>query len=163
MSGAAPSIHASAVKVGDMAILIRGPSGSGKSRLALDLILAGRARQIPAAILVGDDRIYLENDGGALFARAVPALAGLIEVRGLGLRRCDYVVAAPIGLVIDLADPDAARLPTPEALKLSLNGVVLARLPVAANQAALPLVIAALTLADATGPRETTRLSEGDW
>ena len=163
MSDAAPSVHASAVKVGETAVLIRGPSGSGKSRLALDLILAGRARQIPAAILVGDDRLYLERDGDQLLARAVPALAGLIEVRGLGLRRCKHIVAAPIGLVVDLAAPDAARLPAPEALKLSLNGVTLVRLPVAAHEAALPLVIAALTLADATGPRGTTRLSEGDW
>ena len=49
------TVHASAVLVGDRAVLIRGPSGSGKSRLAFDLILAGRAGQIPAATLVGDE------------------------------------------------------------------------------------------------------------
>ena len=43
-----PSVHASAVLVGDRAVLIRGPSGSGKSRLAFDLILAGRSRPIAA-------------------------------------------------------------------------------------------------------------------
>ena len=47
--------------VGDRAVLIRGPSGSGKSRLAFDLILAGRAGQIPAAVLVGDDRVLPGN------------------------------------------------------------------------------------------------------
>ena len=46
-----PSVHASAVLVGDRAVLIRGPSGSGKSRLAFDLILAGRAGQVPPAVL----------------------------------------------------------------------------------------------------------------
>ena len=141
-----PTIHASAVKVGDIAVLIRGPSGSGKSRLALELILAGRARQIPAATLIGDDRIHLEPAGDSLMARFVPALAGLIEVRGLGLRRCDHIEAAIIGLVVDLAAPDAARLPALDALTVSLDGVHLARLPVAAGEAALPLVIAALTL-----------------
>jgi len=48
-----PSVHASAVKVGHRAVLIRGPSGSGKSRLAFDLILAGRSGQLPPAVLVG--------------------------------------------------------------------------------------------------------------
>ena len=55
----AATVHASAVLVGDRAILIRGPSGVGKSRLAFDLILAGRAGQIPPALLVGDDRVHL--------------------------------------------------------------------------------------------------------
>ena len=54
------SVHASAVLVGDRAVLIRGPSGAGKSRLAFDLILAGRAGQIPPAVLVGDDRVHLK-------------------------------------------------------------------------------------------------------
>ncbi len=162
MSDAAPSVHASAVKVGDIAVLIRGPSGSGKSRLVLDLILAGRARQIPAATLIGDDRIYLESDGETLVARVVPALAGLIEVRGLGIRRCAHVDAATIGLVVDLGAPDAARLPAPDALNVTLSGVRLPRLPVASTEAALPLVIAALTLPDANAQKPAVRLPEGD-
>ena len=60
------SIHASAVRTGDRAVLIRGPSGAGKSRLAFDLILAGRAGQIPATVMVGDDAEYwLEEAAGA--------------------------------------------------------------------------------------------------
>ena len=62
-------MHASAVLVGDRAVLIRGPSGSGKSRLAFDLILAGRSGQIPPAILVGDDRVHLDTSGENLIAR----------------------------------------------------------------------------------------------
>ena len=67
MTGAgAASVHASAVLVGDRAVLIRGPSGAGKSRLAFDLILAGRAGQIPPAVLVGDDRVHLERERRAI-------------------------------------------------------------------------------------------------
>ncbi|MGY3362652.1 serine kinase of HPr protein (carbohydrate metabolism regulator) [Bradyrhizobium sp. GM0.4] len=57
MSDGGPSVHASAVKVGDLAVLIRGPSGSGKSRLAFDLIMAGRSGVLETAVLVGDDRV----------------------------------------------------------------------------------------------------------
>ena len=60
-----PSVHASAVLVGNRAVLIRGPSGAGKSRLAFDLILAGRCGQIPSAVLVGDDRVHLGASAGA--------------------------------------------------------------------------------------------------
>ena len=77
------SVHASAVLVGNRAVLIRGPSGAGKSRLAFDLILAGRSGQLPPAVLVGDDRVYLDTLAGELWVRPAPELAGLIEVRGL--------------------------------------------------------------------------------
>ncbi len=84
------SVHASAVLVGDRAVLIRGPSGAGKSRLAFDLILAGRAGQLPPAVLVGDDRVHLDTVAGQLWVRPARELAGLIEVRGLGIRHCDF-------------------------------------------------------------------------
>ncbi len=66
------SVHASAVLVGDRAVLIRGPSGAGKSRLAFDLILAGRAGQLPPAVLVGDDRVHLDTVDGQLWVRPAP-------------------------------------------------------------------------------------------
>ncbi len=140
-----PSVHASAVKVGDRAVLIRGPSGAGKSRLAFDLIVAGRAGQLPPAVLVGDDRVRLATDGRQLWVRSVPELAGLIEIFGLGIRRCEFVSEAAVGLVVDLAAPDAARLPPPEALQTTLRGVKLPRIPVAAGHNPLFLVVAALT------------------
>ena len=115
MSGAAdPSVHASAVLVGTHAVLIRGPSGAGKSRLAFDLILAGRTGQIPPAVLVGDDRVHLWASGGRLMVGPVPQLAGLIEVRGLGIRRCEFAKEAILDLVVDLGASDAERLPPPE-------------------------------------------------
>ncbi len=144
------SVHASAVMVGDRAVLIRGPSGSGKSRLAFDLILCGRSGQLPPAILVGDDRVHLATVGGQLLVRPAPALAGLIEIRGLGIRRCDHVEQAIVGLIVDLAASDAARLPAQEALHTSIEGVILPRIPVTANLSPLQMVIAVLTTTESS-------------
>jgi serine kinase of HPr protein (carbohydrate metabolism regulator) len=143
----APSIHASAVRVGGRAVLIRGPSGSGKSRLAFDLILAGRSGQLPQAVLVGDDRVRLDTGGGQCVVRPVQELAGLIEIRGLGIRRCEFTPEAEIGLVVDLQADDAERLPPPEALRTSIFGVSIPRIPVGCGFLPLPLVVAALTTA----------------
>jgi HPr kinase/phosphorylase len=140
-----PSVHASAVKVGDGAVLIRGPSGAGKSRLAFDLILAGRAGQIPPSILVGDDRVRLDTGRGELLVRPMPELAGLIEIRGLGIRRCDFVDEARVLLVADLSAPDGERLPPADALQTAVCGIKLPRIPVAAGYNPLPLIVAAVT------------------
>jgi serine kinase of HPr protein (carbohydrate metabolism regulator) len=142
---ASATVHASAVKVGDRAVLIRGPSGSGKSRLAFDLILAGRTGQLPPTILVGDDRVHLDTDGEKLWVRPARELAGLIEIRGLGIRRSDHASEAIVGLVIDLAAGDAERLPAPEALEIDLSGVKIPRIPIDPAFNPLPLVVAALT------------------
>jgi serine kinase of HPr protein (carbohydrate metabolism regulator) len=142
-----PTIHASAVLVGDRAVLIRGRSGSGKSRLAFDLILAGRAGLIAPAVLIGDDRVHLEAVAQGLLVRPAAAIAGLIEIRGLGLRRCAFAAEALLGLVVDLAAEDAERLPQPSALRTVIAGIELPRIPVASDYLALPLVVAALTTA----------------
>jgi len=143
---AGASVHASAVLVGNRAVLIRGPSGAGKSRLAFDLILAGRSGQIPAAVLVGDDRVHLDASTGQLVVRPARELAGLIEIRGLGIRRCDFTEEAIVGLVVDLSAADAERLPPPDAFLTRICGVKIPRIPVEAGFAALPLVVAALTM-----------------
>jgi HPr kinase/phosphorylase len=141
------SIHASAVLVGNRAVLIRGPSGAGKSSLAFDLILAGRAGQIAPAVLVGDDRVHLEARKGELIVYPAPQLAGLIEIRGLGIRRCEFASEAAVGLVVDLGAADGQRLPEPEALAAQIQGIKIPRIPIGTEFAALPLVIAALTTA----------------
>lgn len=150
MSEGSASVHASAVLVGHRAVLIRGPSGSGKSRLAFDLILAGRAGVVERAVLVGDDRVHLATVGDEIVVRPVRKLAGLIEVRGLGIRRCDFVEHATVGLVVDLAAADAERLPPPEMLFTRLSGVKIPRIPVASDFFPLPLVVAALTTTESS-------------
>ncbi|MEH2530142.1 hypothetical protein V1274_001151 [Bradyrhizobium sp. AZCC 1614] len=78
-------------------------------------------------------------------------MAGLIEVRGLGIRHCDFVGEAVVGLVADLAASDAERLPPPEALSTRLNGVLLPRIPIGTGFDPLPLIVAALTTTVGSG------------
>jgi HPr kinase/phosphorylase len=138
-----PTIHASAVLVGPRAVLIRGPSGAGKSRLAFALIQAGTSNLLPFARLVGDERLHVEAAHGRLLVRPAEALAGLIEIRGLGIRRLAYEPAAVVGLVVDLEVPEAERLPEPTTVA-SLAGVTIPRLCAAPGADALGMLIAAL-------------------
>jgi HPr kinase/phosphorylase len=142
MPGEAPTVHASAVLTGARAVLIRGPAGAGKSRLALSLIHAARTGLLRFARLVADDRVHLEAWNGRLLVRPAAALAGLIEVRGLGLRRLEYELRAIIGLVVDLSAEDAERLPAPGTVLL--NGITVPRLAVAPQDDPLQLLIASI-------------------
>lgn len=152
MTETAPrTVHASAVKVGNLAVLIRGPSGSSKSRLAWSLILAGRAGQIPPVELISDDRVFMEREQGQLTVRQVPELAGILEIRGLSLRRTTSAAKAVAGLVVDLDAADASRMPEAASLRTEISGVQLPRVPVVAGYDPLPLVVAALTATDAAG------------
>ena len=139
------SIHASAVMVGDRAVLIRGLSGSGKSQLAFALILAGRAGQIPATTLIGDDRLALSVNDGMVYAQGVLDLAGMIEIYGLGIRKCEFARGGTVSLVVDLAASDAERLPPAKAMKTTLSGLELPRIPVARDHNPMPLVVGFLT------------------
>jgi len=144
MAQPSATMHASCVLFGARAALIRGPSGSGKSRLALELVQAATSGVLRFARLVADDRVHLAPAGGRLLARPAEPLAGLIEVRGVGLLRLPYEASAVVGLVVDLAAKDASRLPDPERRNVVINGILLPRLAVAAGSAALPSVLAVL-------------------
>ena len=101
----AVQVHATCVSLDGMGLLIRGPSGIGKSDLALRLIDTG-------ARLVADDRVDLMISNNDVVARAPETLAGLLEVRCLGVLRFPFFDATIIHLVVDLANPkDVARLP----------------------------------------------------
>jgi serine kinase of HPr protein (carbohydrate metabolism regulator) len=137
------TVHASAVLVGARAVLIRGPSAAGKSRLAWELIEASRNGAVRFARLVGDDRVHLQAAGGRLLVRPAEALTGMIELRGIGILRRDHEPCAVVGLVVDLAAMDAERLP--EDSQTLIEGVAIPRLAVAPGVAALPLVLAVVT------------------
>jgi HPr kinase/phosphorylase len=142
-----PTIHASAVLVGARAALIRGPAGSGKSRLALALLQAGSGA-LPFTRLVGDDRVHVEAAHGRLLVRPAEALAGLIEVRGLGIRRVPFERAAVVGIVVDLSAPDSDRLPERKTAVGEVAGIMLPRLAVAPGQDPFGLLISALHTTD---------------
>ena len=88
-------VHATAIAIEGDAILLRGPPGAGKSDLALRLIDGG-------ARLVADDQALLRRADNQVFVRAPAEIAGLIEVRGVGILRVDLISEAPIALVADL-------------------------------------------------------------
>jgi HPr kinase/phosphorylase len=146
-----PTIHASAVLAGARAVLIQGPSGSGKSRLALALLEAARNGTLPFARLIADDRADIEAVHERLLVRPAASLAGLIEVRGLGIRRVAYEAVGVVGLLVDLAAADASRMPEPGGQSREIERISLPRLAVAAGQDALPLVLSYLQSADAVG------------
>jgi len=137
MTEAGATIHATAVLVGAKAALIRGPSGSGKSRLALRLL-----QSLPLARLVGDDRVHLETKNGRLLVRPAKELAGLLEIRGRGIRQLPFEPAAVVGFIVDLA-AETERMPT-SAMQTNLVGISLPHLPLPSDADPLPVVLSAL-------------------
>lgn len=97
-------VHATCIAFAGKGVLLRGPSGSGKSDLALRAIDGG-------ARLVADDRVILSRRGDKLIASAPPTLYGMIEIRGLGVMRMDADKEAEVALVADLECAPIERLP----------------------------------------------------
>lgn len=128
--------------MGDVGLLIRGPSGSGKSTLALSLILDG-PRALPSAELVADDRVVLTAENGILIARPPPLLAGLIELRGIGVRRMPHRAYVAVRHVVDLSAPEMARMPDAAELQEQIQGIEIPRTPISALALA-PVIIACI-------------------
>ena len=95
--------HASTVAVDGRAVLITGPSGSGKSDLALRLLDRGFT-------LVSDDQTIVRREGNKLIASAPPNIAGKLEIRGVGIVEMDTVKDVPVALVVQLTS-EIERLP----------------------------------------------------
>ena len=133
MSALSSLQHASCVAWDAAAVLLRGPSGSGKSDLALRFLGLGSE-----AHLVADDQVLLERQEERLFASAPAALAGLLEVRGLGLWRVKSLARAEVRLIVNLFPRDAVpRLP--ESQFAALAGVELPVLALHAFDASTPM------------------------
>jgi HPr kinase/phosphorylase len=147
------TIYASAVLVGSRAVLIRGPAGSGKSRLVMTLLNMSATGMLPFARLVADDRVLIEERHGRLLARPPAALAGLLEVRGLGLRQLPYEPVAVLGWILDLGVEEADRLPRDEELTTALASVTLPRLAIRSCADAAAVLLAALRSRDASSHR----------
>jgi HPr kinase/phosphorylase len=132
VTGPAPTVHAGAVVVDGFGVLVRGPSGSGKSSLLLALLMADPGRNR----LVADDRVHLEAVRGRLQARAPASLAGLLEIRGQGIVAVPHIDAVSIDLVVDL-EPSALclRMPDEAAMVTELAGMTLRRLVLPVGQA----------------------------
>jgi len=130
------TIHAGAVLIGERGVLIRGPSGSGKSAFILALLAANPER----TALVADDRVHLSVANGRLIATAPSEIAGLLEVRGQGISHLPYVSPVVIDLVVDLTPPEQCpRLPSAAEEVAGIDGVNLPRLilPIGASDGAL--------------------------
>ncbi|GGL51763.1 HPr kinase/phosphorylase [Wenxinia marina] len=104
MAPAPETIHASCVAVAGRGVLITGPSGSGKSALALELMSRG-------AGLVADDRTILTRRGAGLVASCPPALTGMIEARFVGLLAAAAHPPVQVALEVDLGTRETERLP----------------------------------------------------
>jgi len=122
------NIHATGLVLDGTGLILRGPSGSGKSLLALDLLEQWQARG-RAAALVSDDRVEIIAGDGWLSMQPAPNIGGLIELRGRGIVRRPFVTEAPLHLVIDLVDT-LERMLEEDALVTELYGVGVARAPV---------------------------------
>lgn len=107
---------------GASGVLLLGPPGSGKSDLALRLIDAG-------FVLVADDRVEIDASGPSPVAAAPPALAGLLEVRGIGIVRLGrHLPRAPVALAASLT-PAAAQERLPEPMTTTLAGHAVPTIP----------------------------------
>lgn len=121
------AIHATCIVLGEAGLLLRGPSGSGKSSLAR-LLIDGAAVRGRFARLVSDDRVEVAACHGRLVARAVRTIAGRMEARGLGLIAVAYEPAAVVRYLIDCLQDDPPRWPGSDHDAAILDGVTLPRI-----------------------------------
>jgi HPr kinase/phosphorylase len=129
-------LHASCVAIDGQGVLLAGAPGAGKSEAALRLIDAGGK-------LVSDDQTALRIENDRLTAFPPPAIAGLIEVRHVGLLRMPYCPSAPVMLYVELVPDPAALKRLPEAEELFLLDQPVRRLSLPSYESAIPAKIRA--------------------
>jgi serine kinase of HPr protein (carbohydrate metabolism regulator) len=129
----AETVHASTVALDGRAVLITGPSGSGKSDLALRLLDRGFT-------LVSDDQTLVRKDGNRLLASAPPTIAGKLEIRGIGIVDMDRVEDVPIALLVELTS-EIRRLPD-DSRERPILGIPLPLITIDAMPASAPSKVA---------------------
>ncbi|MBB4615947.1 HPr kinase/phosphorylase [Sphingomonas abaci] len=125
------TIHATCVAIRGRAVLISGPSGSGKSDLALRLIDRG-------AVLVSDDYTILTRTGDELCATPPATIAGQMEVRGIGVIARPYMTDIPVALIVRI-DAEVPRMP--DDRRHAILGVAIREIALAPFPAATPIKI----------------------
>jgi serine kinase of HPr protein (carbohydrate metabolism regulator) len=129
----AETVHASTVAIGGRAVLITGPSGSGKSDLALRLLDRGFT-------LVSDDQTVVKKDGNRLIASAPPTIAGKLEIRGLGIIGMERADNVPVALIVELTS-DIQRIPD-DSRERPILGVKIPLITIDAMTASAPSKVA---------------------
>ena len=130
----AETLHASAVAAEGRAVLITGPSGSGKSDLALRLLDRGFT-------LVSDDQTIVKRDGDRLLASPPPTIAGKLEIRGIGIVEMDNLTDVPVALIVELTMDEIQRLPD-DSRERPILGVSLPIVTIDAMTASAPSKVA---------------------
>lgn len=131
-------LHATGVAIDGRGVMLRGAPGSGKSDLALRLIDQpglGIGCEPMHSKLIGDDQIILKRDGDNLVVLPAPELAGMLEIRGIGIVQCPYAAEVPLALIVDLV-PTAQieRLPEPVSARFEALGVLVPRVDIDPRQ-----------------------------
>jgi serine kinase of HPr protein (carbohydrate metabolism regulator) len=127
------SLHSSTVALEGRAVIISGPSGSGKSDLALRLLDRGFT-------LVSDDQTFLRTDDGRLIATSPPTIRGKLEIRGIGIVEVPCIDDVPVALFVELTS-DMQRMPDDSRERLLL-GVRVPLISVDAMTASAPSKVA---------------------
>ncbi len=129
----AETLHASTVAIDGRAVVITGPSGSGKSDLALRMLDRGFT-------LVSDDQTLVKRDGDRLIATPPGTIAGKLEVRGLGIMEIEHVGNVPVALLVELTS-DITRLPD-DSRERPILGVSVPLISIDAMTASAPSKVA---------------------
>jgi len=130
-------LHATCVAINNSAVLITGAAGVGKSDLALRLMDGG-------AQLVADDQVELKNEQGKLWASPPATIAGLMEVRHVGLIRVPYIVNVPVQLYVELVPGSDQLERMPEYQQILLLDHPVRRLSLPSFAASTPVKIRAV-------------------